>query len=97
MEKFDNNERTMPSAKEKDTKKMREEVLLQLSSAVNTLNSLNEILIDIVGLTSIGDSDTGDDQGVSSIAEKQDLLLSELGEWKHYLGKGDNARNATMN
>lgn len=49
-------------------------ILMELSSLVNTLNSIEDVLTDIERLTSPESS--------SSVLAKQRLLLEELDKWK---------------
>jgi len=61
------------------TSKMKHQdlILMELSSLVNTLTSIEEVLTDIESLTSPESS--------SSVLAKQIRLLEELDEWKSML------------
>lgn len=52
----------------------QDELMLELSAAVSALSSLDQVLRDIVSLTSPGSPE--------SIADKQQKLLDELRRWK---------------
>jgi hypothetical protein len=63
------------------------QVLTELSAAVNTLTSLQEVLDDIVTLTKpVGQSGIfllpQDKELMASVAEKQQKLLYELHQWQ---------------
>lgn len=52
----------------------QDELLVELSATVNALSSINQVLGDIVSLTSLETPD--------GVAEKQQKLLAELRKWK---------------
>ncbi len=61
----------------------QEQILKDLSALLNTLTSIEEVLLDIDRLTSPSPIHDEGQTTTSSVYVKQQALIDELGQWRH--------------
>jgi hypothetical protein len=68
----------------------QEQILKDLSALLNTLTSIEEVLLDIDRLTSPSPIHDEGQTTTSSVYVKQQALIDELGQWKHIFQPNSN-------